>query len=79
LRSLPRERVLTETDGPFVTVRGRRAQPSDIPVLVDDLADLWSCSGEDARAQIEQNLDALVRGACVPPAPVEPPTFRLAV
>jgi len=48
-------------------------------VLVDDLADLWSCSGEDARAQIEQNLDALVRGACVPPAPVEPPTFRLAV
>lgn len=47
LRSLPRERVLTETNGPFVTVRGRRAQPSDIPALVDDLADLWGCSGED--------------------------------
>lgn len=79
LRSLPPERVLTETDGPFVTVRGRRAQPSDIPALVDDLADLWGCSGEDARAQIEQNLDALVRGARVPPALVEPRALRLAV
>lgn len=52
LRSLPRDRVLSETDGPFVTVGARRAQPADVPALVSELAAAWSCEPKGARVQV---------------------------
>jgi Tat protein secretion system quality control protein TatD with DNase activity len=38
LKSLPRSRVLIETDGPYLAIGARRAAPSDVPNLVRDLA-----------------------------------------
>ena len=57
---MPRERVLTESDGPFVKCRGRPAVPADTGVVVRALADLWQCSGEHAKATIEGNFLGLV-------------------
>ena len=45
VRSLPRDRVLTETDGPYV-IGGRAAEPHLVPLLVNDLAGAWSCDPE---------------------------------
>lgn len=59
LRSLPRDRVLSETDGPFVTIGARRARPADVPALVGSLAAAWSCELEEARVQVWQNMAAL--------------------
>lgn len=56
LRSVPRDRVLTETDGPYVRTGARPAQPADVPRLVSDLAAAWSCDPEEARQQVWNNM-----------------------
>ena len=45
LSRIPRDRILTETDGPFVGVDGRKAEPADVQGVVAALARLW---GEDS-------------------------------
>jgi TatD DNase family protein len=59
LRVLPRERVLTETDGPYVRTGGRPVGPESIPQLVADLAGHWGADAEQVRAQIWSNMATL--------------------
>lgn len=44
-----RDRVLTETDGPFVSIGKRPAQPMDVASVVDHLAGVWTCGVDEAR------------------------------
>lgn len=60
VRSLPLERLLTETDGPFTLVGGRPSEPSDVHITVDGLARLLSCSVESMRTRIASNLRDLL-------------------
>jgi len=46
IAELPRGRILTETDGPFVTVAGRSAQPRDVGRVIAGLAQLWEMERE---------------------------------
>lgn len=39
--AIPRDRLLTETDGPFVAVEGAAARPRHIALVVDGVARLW--------------------------------------
>ncbi|MDP9260582.1 MAG: TatD family hydrolase [Actinomycetota bacterium] len=57
--ALPRDRVLTETDGPYAKIGGRASVPADVPRIVADLAGVWSCTAEEAREQIWANMTAL--------------------
>ena len=57
--AMPRERVLTETDGPFAQVEGVAALPWDCKLAVDTLADLWAQKLEDTEKQLRQNLRRL--------------------
>ncbi|WP_440090400.1 Qat anti-phage system TatD family nuclease QatD [Pseudomonas fragariae (ex Marin et al. 2024)] len=60
--SLPSDRLLTETDGPFVQRGGLPTRPAtDIPKTVKALALLREQSQEEAAAQIVNNLRELVR------------------
>jgi TatD DNase family protein len=63
IRGLPRDRILTETDGPYVAVGARPAGPADVPGLVRDLAGAWSCDPEEVRERIWGNMAALYRRA----------------
>lgn len=65
---IPRDRVLTESDGPFVKCAGRPAVPADTAEVVSILAELWRCAGGDARETIEDNFLSLLR-----PGPKERP------
>jgi len=56
LAALPSERVLTETDGPFVIVKGRPARPPDIADVVADLASLWKVDTASAARRIQENF-----------------------
>lgn len=56
LRALPRDRVLTETDGPYVATGSRRSAPADVPALVRDLAGAWGCDPDEARSVIWDNM-----------------------
>jgi TatD DNase family protein len=40
ISSIPIEKILTETDGPFVKVEGRSIRPTDMNKTISDLADL---------------------------------------
>jgi TatD DNase family protein len=57
---MPRERVLTETDGPFARSGKRPLTPADARVAAVELAALWSVSEDEAAAQIRQNLKDLL-------------------
>lgn len=54
--TLPLDRLLTETDGPFTHIRGRPSEPSDVKIAITQLAQLYRCSGESMRARVAQNL-----------------------
>ncbi len=57
--TLPEDRLLTETDGPFTQVEGRPSHPKDIPRLVEVLASLRSSTSEDMRRTIMENFATL--------------------
>lgn len=58
--SMPRDRVLTETDGPFVKLNRRPATPRDSALAVKALSELWRVEPEEARDLIVQNLRTLL-------------------
>lgn len=57
---LPRDRILTETDGPFTAVEGRPCEPADIHGTIDDLAHLHQTSPEQIFTETVANLRALL-------------------
>lgn len=61
LARLPPDRVLTETDGPFVQSRNRPSEPTDTGVVVRDLARMWKMQDGSARDVILTNLRRLLR------------------
>src|SRR5660398_199578 len=48
-------RVLTESDGPFAMVQGRRARPGDMPLTIQRLAEFWGEESEAVRAVVMEN------------------------
>jgi len=62
IAATPRERVLTETDGPYVKVDGRPAEPGDVRLVLEFLAKEWGTSLEAATAQVFENYKSMVQG-----------------
>lgn len=56
---MPRDRVLTESDGPFAQVDGRPLFPWDAANAERTLAEIWGVAEEDVRNQLVQNLRRL--------------------
>jgi TatD DNase family protein len=57
---LPRDRVLTETDGPFATREGRTVVPRDVAITQQLLAACWDIETLRAQDQVAANLQALL-------------------
>lgn len=60
IQRLPPERVLTESDGPFVRVKGRAIVPADVITVEDYLADVWQREKSEVRLMIKENFLKLV-------------------
>jgi TatD DNase family protein len=58
--SMPRDRVLTETDGPFAQVQERPLEPSDVHLAVAHLAELWSVDASEVDQTLRRNLTELL-------------------
>jgi TatD DNase family protein len=56
IERLPKDRVLTETDGPFIKIQGRSAKPVDVNSVLAYLADVWCSSVEKVAMQVESNF-----------------------
>ncbi|HEY6154632.1 MAG TPA: Qat anti-phage system TatD family nuclease QatD [Candidatus Udaeobacter sp.] len=57
--SIPIDRILTETDGPFTAMNGRPACPADVQFTLDQLADIRGVSLREMRERIAANADVL--------------------
>ena len=58
--SIPKERLLTETDGPFTKIDGRTATPKDVVMVVRELAILHQIPESHMAELIRMNLRQLV-------------------
>jgi len=65
IAALPRERVVTETDGPYTKTGRRASEPSDIPDVVAALAERWGLTPQEARDSIFATMSDLHRRATV--------------
>jgi TatD DNase family protein len=59
IEALPRERVVTETDGPYTRVGGRAAEPRDVPGVVAELGRVWGLTPDEARQSIYDAMGRL--------------------
>ncbi len=61
---MPRERVLTESDGPFAQIDERAVMPWEVERAVTGLADLWGSSSQETRKILNDNLRRLTQSLC---------------
>lgn len=57
---LPRNCVITETDGPYVRIGSRIAKPSDVTSVLDYLSRVWGSTFDEAESQIAENFQVLL-------------------
>jgi TatD DNase family protein len=53
---MPRERVLTETDGPFAQLDGRSIMPWEVKDAIRQLAEIWRVSEDSADETVRNNF-----------------------
>lgn len=58
--AMPRDRILTETDGPFTRSGKRPLTPADVQLAAAELAKVWSITEAEAVTQIKRNLRELL-------------------
>ena len=56
MNQIPRDRVLTETDGPFVKVGKEPALPQNVRLVVSSLCKVWGQSEIEVRNQLYSNF-----------------------
>lgn len=56
---MPRDRVLTETDGPFAQIDGQSAKPWDSQKAMAELAKLWALPESEVEQLLSNNLRSL--------------------
>lgn len=59
IERIPKNRILTETDGPFVKVNGKPAQPQNVELIHNYLANMWHQDLEEVSEQIRYNFESV--------------------
>jgi len=57
---MPKERVLTETDGPFTKLSGSTLFPWDASLVIQKIAFIWKCEISEAEKIIDDNFKRLL-------------------
>jgi len=60
IEKIPRDRVLTESDGPFIDIESRQIVPADIHIVERALAEIWGTDSSVVRSTVMQNFQRLV-------------------
>ncbi|HKQ47594.1 MAG TPA: Qat anti-phage system TatD family nuclease QatD [Phycisphaerae bacterium] len=61
IQAMPRNRVITETDGPFVKVNGNAATPPDTGLAIVGLAKIWHLAPAEVRNTVVANHSAVIQ------------------
>ena len=57
IKLIYKERILTETDSPFVQISNNYIYPSDVNKTITQLTELWKFSINDSRIQLKNLLN----------------------
>jgi TatD DNase family protein len=68
IATMPVDRVLTESDGPFAQQEGLPLYPWDINRAIDGFASIWSKSTSEVKAELHENLKRLGRSVLEKPS-----------
>jgi TatD DNase family protein len=60
IEQIPRDRVLTESDGPFINIENRQIVPADIHIVERALAELWRTDSAVVRSSVMHNFQRLM-------------------
>lgn len=60
IKSLPLERILTETDGPFINIKNRTVTPSDVETVIDYLAKIHQKTKAEIGNAIKVNFQKIL-------------------
>lgn len=60
ISKIPRNKILTETDGPFVEIKGKPVKSSDVKEIIVYLSQLWNCSYSEANKIVNDNFKNLL-------------------
>jgi TatD DNase family protein len=68
IRSLPAERLLTETDAPFTEIDNRKSEPRDVMGMISRVAQLRHVPVEEMRRTVSANAERVLAfaGASIP-------------
>lgn len=61
LELVPKSRILTETDGPYIKIGGNPACPLGVAEIVESIGQYWGCSKVEAESIIETNFRTLCK------------------
>lgn len=61
VNQIPRNRILTETDGPFIASKNSPIQPAEVMPVIIRLSEIWKEPQEIVIAQIFENLKNLLK------------------
>ena len=61
IRMIPKTQVLLETDGPFVEIERRDAEPTDVGLLVPELASIWAILNHEVQEILWQNFSRMLK------------------
>jgi TatD DNase family protein len=61
IERIPRERILTETDGPYLQVGDRPALPADVLLVLDYLVTSWNMPQEQVKQYIWGNFQTILQ------------------
>lgn len=62
VKMIPRDRLLTESDGPFTQIEGRSVLPWELDRVLNAIAELWSEDALAVEGQVAENLRQLSYG-----------------
>jgi TatD DNase family protein len=60
IAQIPRERILTESDGPFINMGSRTIEPTDVQAVEEALGVMWGVSTVAARNIVQMNFQELI-------------------
>lgn len=61
IERIPQERILTETDGPYLQVDGKPAMPADVQLVLEYLSGVWAMPPEQVERLIWANFQTILR------------------
>ena len=56
IKRIPIERLLTETDGPFVKVNGNEVSPLDIEIIINEISSIHKIDPQETKRKVEANF-----------------------